>query len=340
MSVATGLFVEQPGFQRSLRVPHVAVDHSALLVHWRLDLRRSHVPPLPTLSSLCGLQLLALVACDGRRPLLCGLPKRRRQAAVVQLDSEDLWVRHRSHLDDCTGHRAPLRSAHDHGVQIQVRRDAHKMQRAVDEGMEANLRRVHHSRSVRPSAFVHRLLKHSNLLVLAEAVFSVELPAASREHTQGFALFRMLLMMVVGFACCWLPMNILNLMRDLDMSNILKPNFNLYFMFSHMLAMVGTCLNPLIYCFLNHSFRDEFTTKFLSKLCPRSRKPKRSPSERVEPDRPPVDRPLLDSRRVSLMKSGNEVHLSQEEVERSATTRLTASQSFPKDKPEEQPELS
>uniref|UniRef100_A0A1I7RIG4 G_PROTEIN_RECEP_F1_2 domain-containing protein n=2 Tax=Bursaphelenchus xylophilus TaxID=6326 RepID=A0A1I7RIG4_BURXY len=77
------------------------------------------------------------------------------------------------------------------------------------------------------------------------------------------ALFRMLFVMVVAFAVCWLPVNILNVMRDIGLDQlILGRQFGIWFMRAHMLSMTGVMVNPLIYAFMNHNFRDEFCRVF------------------------------------------------------------------------------
>ncbi|CAD5205862.1 unnamed protein product [Bursaphelenchus okinawaensis] len=77
------------------------------------------------------------------------------------------------------------------------------------------------------------------------------------------ALFRMLFVMVVAFAVCWLPVNILNVMRDIRLdSQLLGRQFGIWFMRAHMLSMTGVMVNPLIYAFMNHNFRDEFCRVF------------------------------------------------------------------------------
>ncbi|KAI6222067.1 G-PROTEIN-RECEP-F1-2 domain-containing protein [Aphelenchoides besseyi] len=160
--------------------------------------------------------------------------------------------------------------------------------------------------------------------------------------TRKSSLFRMLLAMVIAFATSWLPITILNVIRDLHYAHILHPHYNMLFMLSHGLAMSGTTLNPIIYCFCNQSFRDEFTRiaselKLLNKLCPPRRSKRSTNSAGIGNDQI-VNRPLLDMhRQVTLMQKGNGVRIPKNEspIERSfTTTPLTASQSFPTNKNE------
>ncbi|CAN7939771.1 unnamed protein product, partial [Ixodes hexagonus] len=66
---------------------------------------------------------------------------------------------------------------------------------------------------------------------------------------------KMLLLVVLCFAVCWLPLNTYHLVvhfravRGLDRYN------SSLFIFFHWLAMSSVCYNPFIYCWLNDSFR-------------------------------------------------------------------------------------
>ncbi|KAG9508643.1 RYamide receptor, partial [Fragariocoptes setiger] len=69
---------------------------------------------------------------------------------------------------------------------------------------------------------------------------------------------RMLIAMVVIFLISWLPLNLHNLIQDLfiDASDW---NFGIpLFLSTHTIAVSSTCYNPLVYAWLNDSFRKEF----------------------------------------------------------------------------------
>lgn len=53
--------------------------------------------------------------------------------------------------------------------------------------------------------------------------------------TKKSSLFRMLFIMVSAFAICWLPMTLLNMMRDLHLIKYIKP-FAPKFMISHVIV--------------------------------------------------------------------------------------------------------
>ncbi|CAB3399848.1 unnamed protein product [Caenorhabditis bovis] len=71
-------------------------------------------------------------------------------------------------------------------------------------------------------------------------------------------LLRMLIIMVVIFAVCWFPFNLLNILRDIKWDAFLKPYFSFVFLLVHLISMTATCWNPILYAWMNESFREEF----------------------------------------------------------------------------------
>ncbi|CAI5454299.1 unnamed protein product [Caenorhabditis angaria] len=71
-------------------------------------------------------------------------------------------------------------------------------------------------------------------------------------------LLRMLIIMVVIFAVCWFPFNLLNILRDLKWDSFIKQYFNSLFLIAHLISMTATCWNPILYAWMNESFREEF----------------------------------------------------------------------------------
>lgn len=70
---------------------------------------------------------------------------------------------------------------------------------------------------------------------------------------------KMLIAMVVIFIVCWIPLNCLWLVSDLewcDFSN--SEYFTLVFFVCHICAMSSAVYNPFLYTWLNESFRNEF----------------------------------------------------------------------------------
>uniref|UniRef100_A0AC34QVH9 G-protein coupled receptors family 1 profile domain-containing protein n=1 Tax=Panagrolaimus sp. JU765 TaxID=591449 RepID=A0AC34QVH9_9BILA len=79
-----------------------------------------------------------------------------------------------------------------------------------------------------------------------------------KENKKRRRLLRMLMTMVFVFGICWLPVNILNLMRDTIGIIPMKRYFEFFFLFSHMISMMATAFNPLLYAWMNENFRKHF----------------------------------------------------------------------------------
>lgn len=73
--------------------------------------------------------------------------------------------------------------------------------------------------------------------------------------------FRLLLISVLCFAFSWLPLQVVNLIRDMDTDFVIlsKSHINVIQVSCHLLAMSSSCFNPFIYASLHD--------KFLSYLC-------------------------------------------------------------------------
>ena len=70
---------------------------------------------------------------------------------------------------------------------------------------------------------------------------------------------RMLVAMVIIFGCCWLPLNLVNILNDYFPQAITGwEYFVLVFFLSHVVAVSSTCYNPILYAWMNENFRKEF----------------------------------------------------------------------------------
>ncbi|OQV25555.1 putative Neuropeptide Y receptor type 2 [Hypsibius exemplaris] len=70
---------------------------------------------------------------------------------------------------------------------------------------------------------------------------------------------RMLVAMVIIFGCCWLPLNLVNILNDYFPKTITDWDyFVLVFFLSHVVAVSSTCYNPILYAWMNENFRKEF----------------------------------------------------------------------------------
>lgn len=66
----------------------------------------------------------------------------------------------------------------------------------------------------------------------------------------------MLVSIVIAFAVCWLPLHIFNTVFDWNYE-ALPVCHDSIFSLCHLMAMVSTCVNPIIYGFLNSNFQKE-----------------------------------------------------------------------------------
>ncbi|CAF0787559.1 unnamed protein product [Adineta steineri] len=67
---------------------------------------------------------------------------------------------------------------------------------------------------------------------------------------------RMLIAMVVIFAICWLPLNIVHMVAEFHRSEL--SHYKALFLSTHVIAMSSTIYNPFLYSWLNDNFRKEF----------------------------------------------------------------------------------
>nr|XP_003227468.1 PREDICTED: neuropeptide Y receptor type 1-like [Anolis carolinensis] len=67
----------------------------------------------------------------------------------------------------------------------------------------------------------------------------------------------MLACIVVAFAACWFPLTVFNALYDWDHEKISVCYHNFIFSLCHLVAMASTCINPIIYGFLNSNFQKE-----------------------------------------------------------------------------------
>ena len=72
---------------------------------------------------------------------------------------------------------------------------------------------------------------------------------------------KMLALVVVVFAICWLPFHVIQLASDLDLALRLKEYKLIYTVF-HIVAMCSTFTNPLLYGWMNKNYRNGFLMVF------------------------------------------------------------------------------
>ncbi|XP_040052204.1 neuropeptide Y receptor Y8b [Gasterosteus aculeatus] len=87
----------------------------------------------------------------------------------------------------------------------------------------------------------------------------VERGRSTNKKNKGAARINiMLFSIVVAFAISWLPLNIFNTVFDWNHEAIPSCGHDAIFSFCHLTAMASTCINPIIYGFLNSNFQKQF----------------------------------------------------------------------------------
>ncbi|KAM4036475.1 neuropeptide Y receptor type 2-like isoform 1-T2 [Anomaloglossus baeobatrachus] len=83
----------------------------------------------------------------------------------------------------------------------------------------------------------------------------------SDTHQRRKNTTKMLVMMVIVFAVCWLPFHVFQLAIDLDWVLVFQEYKLLYSIF-HVIAMCSTFANPLLYGWMNKNYRNGFLMFF------------------------------------------------------------------------------
>ncbi|KAM6986717.1 cholecystokinin receptor [Aplochiton taeniatus] len=75
-------------------------------------------------------------------------------------------------------------------------------------------------------------------------------------------VIRMLVVIVVLFFLCWMPLYCANTWRAFDERSAHRALTGTPISFIHLLSFTSACVNPIIYCFMNTRFRKALTTTF------------------------------------------------------------------------------
>lgn len=91
---------------------------------------------------------------------------------------------------------------------------------------------------------------------------------ATRKKNKGSARINaMLISIVVALAVSWLPLNVFNTVFDWNHEAIPSCGHDVIFSFCHLTAMASTCVNPVIYGFLNSNFQKQLKSTLLRCRC-------------------------------------------------------------------------
>lgn len=123
---------------------------------------------------------------------------------------------------------------------------------------------------------------------------------------------KMLVLVVLCFAICWLPLNVYHLVVHFRAHDGPDRHNSSLFIFFHWLAMSSVCYNPFIYCWLNDSFRRGAWTCLACLLgCPKpaapwglSRQSSRLAQDTSLEKRPPADSPTTREHRLQQYSTG------------------------------------
>lgn len=69
---------------------------------------------------------------------------------------------------------------------------------------------------------------------------------------------RMVIVVVVIFAVCWCPIQIVLVLKSFDVYDINNTNNLIIQISSNILAYMNSCINPILYAFLSENFRKAF----------------------------------------------------------------------------------
>uniref|UniRef100_A0A3B4BJI7 G-protein coupled receptors family 1 profile domain-containing protein n=1 Tax=Periophthalmus magnuspinnatus TaxID=409849 RepID=A0A3B4BJI7_9GOBI len=112
-----------------------------------------------------------------------------------------------------------------------------------------------------PFTVIYTLMDHwvfgALMCRLVPFIQCVSVTVSSQRVTHSRRINIMLVALITAFALCWLPLTIFNVLSDWKQEALPVCHHNLLFSLCHLLAMSSTCINPIIYGFLNSNFRQE-----------------------------------------------------------------------------------
>lgn len=104
------------------------------------------------------------------------------------------------------------------------------------------------------------ILSHELSVKRPHVVLCRDILERSRRTRGAQRINIMLLAIVVAFALCWLPLNVFNTLFDWHHQALPDCQHDAVFSACHLTAMASTCINPVVYGFLNSNFQRELRT--------------------------------------------------------------------------------
>lgn len=77
----------------------------------------------------------------------------------------------------------------------------------------------------------------------------------------------MMITVVIIYSICWLPLHIITIAGDINITFYNLPGMNIMWTASHWLAMSNCMYNPFIYCWMNAKYRNGFINVFSCFTC-------------------------------------------------------------------------
>ena len=77
----------------------------------------------------------------------------------------------------------------------------------------------------------------------------------------------MMVTVVIIYAICWLPLHVITIAGDINITFYNLPGMNIVWTASHWLAMSNCMYNPFIYCWMNAKYRNGFLKVFNCFTC-------------------------------------------------------------------------
>lgn len=110
---------------------------------------------------------------------------------------------------------------------------------------------------------VHKLWLRTHLGVVTEVQRTIQINAKRRS-------IKLLIAVVVVFAICWMPLNLYHILTDFHPDTTVFHYNSTVFFICHWVAVSSTCINSILYCWMNPTFRSQLKPTCCGKPVPRN----------------------------------------------------------------------